>query len=75
MEDFCAYIGWVYFLHALPNKENTKMIFKPNTKYAIRDEDKDYYYVAAEPNNIYCNNVCRFSKSEKDKLFKASLWI
>jgi len=47
---------------------NNNAVFKANiknsnkTRYAIIDEDKEYLYIANEPNDIDCTSVTRIKK-------------
>lgn len=48
-------------------KANVKKSKK--TRYAIIDQDSEYYYVANVPNDIDCATVLRVKKTQQKSLF------
>lgn len=48
-------------------KANVKKSTK--TRYAIIDQDSEYYYVANVPNDVDCATVLRIKKTQQKSLF------
>lgn len=63
------------FYSDIPNNEMTKILFQADSKYhnknryAVIDEDEEYYYIAMNPNDIECTEVCRFNKKDENKVY------
>lgn len=66
---------YAHFFYDIPNSDNTAILFEADSKYhnknkyAVIDEDKTNYYIAIKPNDINCNEVCKFSKLDEDEVF------
>lgn len=64
---------YVRFYEDLKDNDGNTLYHKDNkknkTRYAIMDEDQEYYYIALKPNDTECNHVSRFLKSDENKVY------